>query len=105
MRVRVAFGRPAMGRPAGVPDADRAGERLAREPGFEIAQLAFSTPAGKLPAFQRGDAGGVVAPILEPLEGIAKQAGNRLTPENSHHSAHLNNCHPIPPDLAPAANI
>jgi hypothetical protein len=36
-------------RPAGVANADRAGERLTREPRFEIAQLALGTPARKLP--------------------------------------------------------
>src|SRR5262249_15446732 len=86
--VRVGFGRPAMGRPAGVADADGAGERLTREPGFEIAQLALGPPADELSAFQRGDAGGVVAPVVEPLERIDKQAGNRLTPENAYNSAH-----------------
>src|SRR5262249_47543829 len=45
MRVRVVFGRSAVGRPAGVADADRAGERLPREPGFEIAQLALRLPS------------------------------------------------------------
>src|SRR5262249_61494066 len=57
MRVRVMFGRSAMSRPAGVADADRAGERLAREPGFKIAQLALGTPARKVPGFERGDTG------------------------------------------------
>ena len=86
--MRVAFSRPAMGRPAGVADADGAGERLTREPGFEIAQLALSPPADKLPAFQRGDTGGIVAPVFEPLECIDKQARDRLTPENANNSAH-----------------
>jgi hypothetical protein len=38
VRVRVAFGRPAVGCPTRVADADGAGERLAREPCFEIAR-------------------------------------------------------------------
>jgi hypothetical protein len=45
MRVRVMFGRSAVGRPAGVANADRASERLTREPGFEISQLALSSVA------------------------------------------------------------
>src|SRR5262249_45558460 len=88
MGVRVAFGRPAMGRPTGVADADGAGERLTREAGFEIAQLALGPPADELPAFQRGDTGGIVAPVFEPLERIDKQARDRLTPENANNSAH-----------------
>ena len=34
MRVRIAFSRAAVGRPAGVADAGSAGEWLPREPGF-----------------------------------------------------------------------
>jgi hypothetical protein len=86
--MRVAFGRPAVGRPAGVPDADGAGQRLTREPGFEVAQLALGPPADELSALQRGHAGGVVAPVFEALERIDKQARDRFTPENANNSAH-----------------
>ena len=86
--MRVAFGRPAVGRPAGMADADGADERLAREPRLEIAQLAFGAPAGKLPGFQRGDTGGIVASVFEPLKRVDKRARNRLTPESTHNSAH-----------------
>src|SRR5262245_16219508 len=86
--MRVAFGRPAVGRPAGVADADRARERLACELRLEIAQLAFGAPASELPAFQRGDAGGIVAPVFEPLERVDQRARDRLTPESTHNSAH-----------------
>jgi hypothetical protein len=86
--VGVAFGRPAVGRPAGVPDADGAGQRLAREPGFEVAQLALGPPADELSAFKRGNAGGIIPPVLKPLERIDKQARDRLAPENAHNSAH-----------------
>src|SRR5262245_54414548 len=88
MRVRIVFSRAAVGRPAGVPDAGRAGERIAREPGFEVAQLALGPPAGELSALQRGHAGGVVAPVFEPLERIDKQARDRLPSENAYNSAH-----------------
>ena len=84
----VAFGRPAVGGPARVADAAGAGERLAREPGLEIAQLALGAPAGQLAAFQRGDAGGVVAAVFEPLERVDERGRDRLTPENAHNSAH-----------------
>jgi hypothetical protein len=75
-----------------VADADRAGERLARQSGFEITQLALGTSARKLAAFQRGDAGGVITSVLEPLERIDKQARNGLTPENAYNSAHASGC-------------
>ena len=88
VRMRVAFGRPAVGRPAGMADADGAGERLAREPRFEIAQLALGAPAGELSVLQRGDAGRVVAAVFEPLERVDERARDRLTSENAHNSAH-----------------
>ena len=63
-------------------------ERLARELGFEIAQLALGTPAAELTAIQSGDAGGIIAPIFEPLERIDQRGGDRVTAENAHNSAH-----------------
>ena len=63
-------------------------ERLARSLRFEVAQLAFGAPARELAAFQRGDAGGIIAAIFEPLERIDQRAGDRLAPENAHNSAH-----------------
>ena len=86
--VGVAFGRSAVGGPTRVADADAAGERLAREPGLEVAQLALGTPAGQLPVFQRGDASGIVASVFEPLECVDERGRDRLTPENANNSAH-----------------
>src|SRR5207248_11099748 len=87
MRVRVIFGRSTVSRPARVADADRASERLAREPGFEIAKLALGTPARKVPGFERGDTGRIIAAIFEPLERVDQQAGDRFAAENSYNSA------------------
>ena len=56
VRMGVVLGRPAVRCPAGVADADRAGERFARERCFEVLQLAFGTPArqrARAPASQR----------------------------------------------------
>src|SRR5262245_21380126 len=86
--MRVAFARLAVGRPAGMTDADCALERIALEPCLEVAQLAFSAPAGQLPAFQRGDAGRVVAAIFQPLERVDQRASDRLTSENANYTAH-----------------
>jgi hypothetical protein len=51
-------------------DADGPRERLTREPGFEIPQLALGSPAVEPSAFQSSDAGGIIAPIFEPLERV-----------------------------------
>ena len=56
MRMRVALGRLAVGRPAGVADADGAVQRLLVQPGLEIAELALGAPARQRALLQRGDA-------------------------------------------------
>ena len=88
VRMGVALGRPAVGRPAGMADADDAGERLAREPVLEVAQLALGAPAVELAVLQRGDARGIVAAIFEPLERVDQRARHRLAPENADNAAH-----------------
>ncbi len=49
MRMGVVLGRPPVGRPARVADADIAAERLALQPRFERVQLAFGAAAAKPP--------------------------------------------------------
>ena len=88
VRMGIAFGGAAVGCPAGVADADVSRQGLARELGLEIAQLALGSPAAELPAIQSGDAGGIIAPIFEPLERIDQRGGDRVTAENAHNSAH-----------------
>ena len=88
MRVRVALGRPAVGRPAGVPNAGRALKRLARELAFEVAQLAFGAPAHEAAGFQRGDARRVIAAVFEALERIDELHRDRLAAEYADNSAH-----------------
>ena len=41
------------------------------------------------PRFERGDAGGIVAAVFEPLERIDELARDRLTAENSDDAAHV----------------
>ena len=87
VRMRVDLGRLAVGGPAGVADADRAGERLAGEPLLQVLELALGAPARQRAALQRRDAGGVVAAIFQALERIDELARDRLTPENSNDPA------------------
>ncbi len=87
--MRVVLGRAAMRRPAGVADADGAGERFARQPGFEIFQFALGAPAHELAGFERGDTGGIVAAIFEALERIDELRRRRLLPDHSDDAAHL----------------
>ena len=71
-------------------------ERLALQLGFEIAQLALGAPARQPAAFQRRDAGGVIAAIFEALERIDELHRDRLTAENADNSAHPVSSYPDP---------
>jgi hypothetical protein len=75
--------------PTGMPDTDRALERLLGEPRLEIAQLLLRAPSRKLPALQGSEAGGIIA---------AEHAGHRLVSENAHNSAHANDSFPAERD-------
>ena len=67
MRVRVRFARPAMGRPARMPDAGVSRKRLGTETLPEIAQFSFGAPPLDMAVFQRRHAGRIVAAIFETL--------------------------------------
>ena len=76
--MRIALGRPAMRRPAGVADAVIAAERFFLEPRLQRRQFALGAAARQHAVIQRGDAGGVIAAIFEALERIDQMAGDRL---------------------------
>ena len=88
VRMRVALGRPAVRRPAGMADADQAAERLLVEPVLQRPQFALGAAAAEHAVVERGDAGRVVAAVFEALERIDQVAGDRLGPENSDDAAH-----------------
>ena len=88
VRVGVARGGRAVRCPAGVGDAARAGERLAGE---RVPQPLH--PAGELPdrdpsAILDGDAGGVVAAILEPAEALQQDRRRLARTDVPHDAAH-----------------
>ena len=70
MGVRIILGRPAVGGPACMSDAGMTGERFSLQPRFKILEFAFGAAPLEMIAFQRGDAGGIVAAIFKPLERI-----------------------------------
>jgi hypothetical protein len=88
MRMRVVLGRPAMRRPAGVADADRSRQRLAREPLFQILQFAFGAAPRQHAVLERGDARGVIAAVFEALERIDEQWRDRLVADDPDDAAH-----------------
>ena len=88
VRMRVALGRLAVRRPAGMADADIAGQRLAREPFFQRGELALGAAAAERAVIERGDAGGVVAAVFQALERLDQMAGDRLASDDSDDPAH-----------------
>src|SRR5262245_26504295 len=88
MRMRVRLARPTMRRPAGMPNADRAAQRLALELLLEVAQLAFRAPPLERGAFERGYAGRIVAAIFQTFERVDEMFSNGLTTENANNAAH-----------------
>jgi len=77
VRMGVLFGRPAVGRPARVANAERARQRPLAEDAFE-----------HLEPSEHRDAGGVVAAILEPLQPFDDDADRILVPDISDDSTH-----------------
>ena len=69
-------------------DADSAGERFFFEPRGQSLQLALGAAARKLAMIEGGDAGRVIAAILEALERIDQLARDRPFPQNSDDPAH-----------------
>jgi hypothetical protein len=69
-------------------EADMTAERLGPQSRLEILELALGAAALEMVAFQRGDAGGVVAAIFKPLERIHQLLRDRTAPENADNTAH-----------------
>src|SRR5664280_1244544 len=88
VRMGVALGRLAVRGPAGMADADIAGERLARQALFQRGELALGAPASQGAVIQGGDPGGVVAAVFEALERFDQMAGDRLASDDSDDPAH-----------------
>ena len=77
-----------MGRPAGVADAGVAAERVADEEVGEGDELADGAPAVEAAVVQRGDAGAVVAAVLEPLQRLEDQRRDLVAAEDGDDAAH-----------------
>ena len=84
----VGLGRLAVRRPAGVADADRAGERLGGELGLEVLELALGAPPLEPAVLERRDAGRIIAAVFEPLERIDDRPGDRPAAQDADNAAH-----------------
>jgi hypothetical protein len=89
VRMRVALGRLAVGRPARVANADVAAERPVAQDLLEVAQLAHGPAHLDGRAAYDGDPGGVVAPVLQPLQAVEQHVHRvRFVPDESDDSTH-----------------
>ncbi|GJD49993.1 hypothetical protein OPKNFCMD_2729 [Methylobacterium crusticola] len=88
VRVGVGLVGAAMRRPAGVADADGAGEGVLEQLELEVRELALSPPPLQAAGFQGGDARRVVAAILEPAQGVDHLSRHGTPPDDSHDAAH-----------------
>jgi len=88
VRMRVALGGTPVRCPARMSDARVAPQGLLQQATFEVAQLALGTPALQVAVLDGGDAGRVIAAILEPTQRIDEVRGDSLLPDNSDDTAH-----------------
>jgi hypothetical protein len=96
VRMGIVFGRPAMRCPTGMTDTDISSKRLAIEPRFERAQLAFCATPAEHTVVERGYAGRVIASVLKALEGVDQLLCDRFRPQDSDYSAHPSGLAPLP---------
>jgi hypothetical protein len=83
----VSFG-AAVGRPAGVADADGAGQRRLNQLQLQVDELALRPPPLQPPRFQGGDAGRIVAAVFQPLQRVHHLAGDRVLAQDPDNAAH-----------------
>src|ERR1044071_9811757 len=88
MRMGVALRRPAVGGPARVADAHRAGHRRAAQHRFQIAELAFAAADRHLAVAENRDAGGVVAAVFELAQAFQYKRRCFPLPDISDDAAH-----------------
>jgi hypothetical protein len=102
VRVSVGFGRSAVGRPAGVPDAGRAGQRRGRHPLRQRVDPANGLGDVKLAVGrQRGDARAVVAAVFEPPQPLEQKVVRLAMTDVTDNAAHACASGVEPIDTAP----
>ena len=88
VRVRVLFRRTAVGRPARVPDAVVARNRIGFDDLFEVRQLAGAPPQIHRAVVHDGDARRVVPAVLEPPQPVDEHGHDVLRSDIADNSAH-----------------
>ncbi len=88
MRVGIVLRRRAVRGPAGVGDADQAGQRFRIQLARQIVELAFGAAAFELAVVDRADAGRVIAAIFEPPQPGHQPLRNVFLAHNADNAAH-----------------
>ena len=95
VRMRVDVGRPAMCRPAGMPDAEVSGRLDRLDLGDQVVDLrlrlgdAGADGRSRLRGLQHGHPGRVIAAVLEALEALQEHRGGFALAQVSDDPAHL----------------
>ena len=87
--MRVLFVWTAMGSPASVANAYKAGERLTGKPALEIPELSDCASPRKETAFKCGDTCGIVSSIFKPPQRIQNRSSGRPLTHDTDDSTHL----------------
>ena len=89
VRVGVALVGNAVRGPAGVADADAAGQRVGLQQRFQIGQLALGAAALDPAIHQGGDAGRVIAAIFQPTQSLDQRRGDLALANDADDAAHV----------------
>src|SRR5581483_7052428 len=89
VRVGIALHRLAVRCPARVAEAGVALQRVVGEPEGQVLELALGAAPLQMPVLDGGDAGRVVAAILEPPQRIDEVLGDRLLSQYADDAAHV----------------
>ena len=93
MRMGVVLGRRTMRRPAGVGDADQAGERFGLHLAGEIVELALGAAAIEPIIVDGADAGRIIAEIFEPAKTFDETARHVLPAHYADNATHRRTPH------------
>ena len=96
-RMGIGLGRQAMGRPAGMPDADHALHRLVVEPPGEVGELALGAAALDAAVDQGRDPGRIIAAVFEAAQPFDEPRRDRVLGDDSDDAAHQS----LPPQPSP----
>ena len=88
VRVGVALDRLAVGGPAGVTETGAALQGLVGEPQLQVPELALGAAAIEVAVLDGGNAGRVIASVLETPQRVHEIARDRFLPENADDPAH-----------------